>query len=94
MRSNAPTTTTPTPQALQPQAASPAAIVPELLTSRQAAELLAIGERSLWRWSRSGVCPAPVRIGCGPRAAVRFRRQELIEWAAAGCPQVGGRVTA
>ena len=66
-------------------------IVPELLTSRQAAELLAIGERSLWRWSRSGICPAPVKIGSGPRAAVRFRRAELVAWAQAGCPRVDGR---
>ena len=81
-----PTASTPTPQA-----AGPAAIVPELLTSKQAAELLAIGERSLWRWSRSGICPAPVKIGSGPRAAVRFRRQELVEWAQAGCPRTDGR---
>jgi predicted DNA-binding transcriptional regulator AlpA len=66
-------------------------IVPELLTSKQAAELLAIGERSLWRWSRSGICPAPVKIGSGPRATVRFRRQELIEWAQAGCPRCDGK---
>ena len=89
MRNHAPMTATPTPQALQPQAAP--GIIPELLTSRQAAELLAVGERSLWRWSRSGICPSPVKIGSGPRAAVRFRRAELVEWAAAGCPRVDGR---
>lgn len=70
---------------------TPSVIQAELLTSKQAAELLAIGERSLWRWSRSGICPAPVKIGSGPRAAVRFRRQELVEWAQAGCPRVDGR---
>lgn len=108
MRSNAPTTARPAPQALQPHAAggritttpngiahaapggngtAAPGIVPELLTSKQAAELLAIGERSLWRWSRSGICPAPIKIGGGPRAAVRYRRAELAAWVAAGCPR-------
>ena len=80
MKPSTPTTST--------AAAGSAAIVPELLTSKQAAELLAIGERSLWRWSRSGICPAPVKIGAGPRAAVRFRRAELVDWLQAGCPRV------
>jgi excisionase family DNA binding protein len=65
-------------------------IVPELLTERQAAELLGIGARTLWRWSRSGVCPAPRKLGLGPRAAVRFSRSELLQWIEAGCPKVHG----
>jgi len=78
-----PTTSTPTP--------APGGIVPELLTTAAAAELLSIGERTLWRWSRSGIAPAPIKIGGGPRAAVRFRRRELVEWLEAGCPRVDRR---
>lgn len=64
----------------------PSGIMPELLTSKQAAQLCGCGERSLWRWSRSGRAPAPVRIGDGPRAAVRFRRADLVQWINEGCP--------
>jgi len=64
---------------------TPSGIVPELLTSRQAAKLLAIGERTLWRWTRSGQAPAPIHIGIGPRAAVRFRRSDLLAWIDGGC---------
>lgn len=66
-------------------------IVPELLTSRQAAALCGCGERSLWRWSRSGQAPAPVHIGSGPRAAVRYRRSDLLAWIASGCQPTEGR---
>lgn len=78
--SNTPDTSTTT--------APTAGIVPELLTTKQAAEFLSIGERTLWRWSRSGICPAPVKIGIGTRPAVRFRRSDLTEWLDAGCPRV------
>ena len=62
-------------------------IVPELLTAKEAARLCNIGERSLWRWSRSGIAPAPIKIG---GTAVRYRRDELLAWIAAGCPRVDG----
>ncbi len=65
--------------------------LPALLQSKQAAELCGCGERTLWRWSRSGACPAPVQIGSGPRPTVRFRRDELLAWIADGCPRVDGR---
>lgn len=64
------------------------AIETELLTTREAATLAGVGERTWWRWTRSGLAPAPLKIGIGPRAAVRFRRAELLEWIAAGCPEV------
>jgi len=62
-----------------------------LLTTAEAAELLSIGERTLWRWSRSGICPRPISIGIGPRPAVRYGRDELLDWIRAGCPRVDGR---
>jgi predicted DNA-binding transcriptional regulator AlpA len=77
-----------------PQDTTAAGITPELLTSRQAAELCGIGERTLWSWSRSGLAPRPLQIGLGLRPAVRFSRQTLLEWIAGGCKPVktpGGR---
>lgn len=62
----------------------PVAILPELLTTAQAAKLCGIGERTLWRYSHSGRAPAPVRIG----SAVRYRRAELMEWIGNGCPAI------
>jgi excisionase family DNA binding protein len=58
--------------------------VPELLTVEQAAEMAGVGKRSWWRFSSSGKAPAPVRIG----RSVRWRRAEIAEWIAAGCPRV------
>ena len=66
------------------------AIAPAMLTTRQAAELLQVGERTLWRWSHSGRAPKPVKFGDGPKAAVRYRRADLEKWIADGCPRVDG----
>ena len=64
-------------------------IQPALLTTAQAAKLAGVGTRTWWRWTNSGLAPAPVRIGLGPRAAVRYRREEIEHWIAEGCPSVG-----
>lgn len=58
----------------------------ELLTTAEVAKLVNAGERSVWRWSRSGAMPAPVRIG----ASVRYRRSEILAWLAEGCPREKG----
>lgn len=70
------------------------AALPALLTSNQAAKLCGCGERTWWRWSRSGLAPAPVKIGAGVRPAVRFSRDDILAWIAAGCPRVDGRADA
>jgi predicted DNA-binding transcriptional regulator AlpA len=56
----------------------------ELLSAAEAAEMAGVGKRSWWRYSTSGKAPAPVRIG----GSVRWRRAEIAEWIAAGCPRV------
>ncbi len=61
---------------------------PELLTTLQAAQLAGVSERTMWSWSRSGLAPAPLKIGHGLRPAVRLRKSELLSWIAAGCPRV------
>jgi predicted DNA-binding transcriptional regulator AlpA len=64
--------------------------LPPLLTTPQAAALANAGERTLWRWSRSGICPEPIKIGPGKQGAVRYRRDELLEWIRSGCPRCDG----
>ena len=66
-------------------------ITPELLTTAEAARLAGVGERTLWSWSRSGISPAPVKIGVGLRPAVRYRRSEILAWIEAGCPRCNGK---
>lgn len=82
MRTDAPTTSTARPQDLQA-----GGITPELLTTKQAAELAAVGERTWWAWTRSGLAPKPVFIGHGTRPAVRYRRSDIMAWIADGCPR-------
>ena len=40
-------------------------VVAELLTLRQAAELCAVSDRTLWTWATTGISPAPIKIGKG-----------------------------
>ena len=60
--------------------------VAELLTTREAAALCGLGERTFWRHSHSGAAPAPVRIG----GSARYRRSDLLGWIRAGCPRCDG----
>ena len=56
----------------------------ELLSAAESAEMAGVAKRSWWRYCSSGKAPAPVRLG----GNVRWRRSELAEWIAAGCPRV------
>ena len=49
----------------------------QILRTRQVMELLGVGRTTLWRWSRKGIIPKPVRLG--PRA-VGWRADELQDW--------------
>jgi len=62
----------------------------ELLTTPEAAQLCGIGERTLWRWSRNGTAPEPLKIGSGRQGAVRYSRQALLQWIGDGCPRCDG----
>ena len=66
-------------------------ITPELLTTAEAARLANVGERTWWRWSRSGIAPPPLKIGRGKQGAVRFRRADIMAWIDGGCPRCDGR---
>lgn len=94
MRTDSPTTATPRTQDTHPGGANSPAIVPELLTTKQAAALCGISERTLWGWSRSGLAPRPVFIGRGHRPACRYRRTEILRWIENGCQPIDGRAIA
>jgi len=51
----------------------------EILTSREAQELLKIGRTKLWDLTRRNLIPA-YRLGDGSRASLRFKRSELMAW--------------
>lgn len=53
-----------------------------LINSREAARLLKVSERTLWRMWNDGRMPKPIRIG----QAVRFGFEELDAWVNAGSP--------
>jgi len=84
---------TPNPRAQDttPKPAALPTIQPELLTCKEAARLVGCGERTWWRWTRCGLAPAPLKIGIGPRAAVRYRKADIIGWINGGCKPVDGR---
>ena len=56
----------------------------ELLDVRTVANMLSASRRHIYRLSDSGRMPAPVKLG----ALVRWRRAEVLEWIANGCPPV------
>ncbi len=51
----------------------------EILTSREARELLKIGRTKLWELTRKAVIPA-YRVGDGKRSDLRYKRSELLNW--------------
>lgn len=51
----------------------------EILTSREARELLKIGRTKLWELTRNSFIPA-YRVGTGSRAELRYKRSELLAW--------------
>jgi predicted DNA-binding transcriptional regulator AlpA len=56
---------------------------PILLDVIQAAEMLNISRSTFWTLHDSGRVPRPLRLS--PRV-IRWRREELAAWVAAGCP--------
>jgi excisionase family DNA binding protein len=55
---------------------------PALLTADDVGRLLSCSRRSVYRLADKGRIPAPVRLG----NLVRWRRDELDQWLAEGCP--------
>jgi excisionase family DNA binding protein len=59
-----------------------------LLTVADVAQMLNLGERTIWRLRDRGAMPAPVRLGGAIRGAIRWNRQTLAEWIEMGCPDL------
>lgn len=55
------------------------AVADEILTAREARELLKIGRTKLWELTRSHVIPA-YRVGTGKTSDLRYKRSELLAW--------------
>lgn len=51
----------------------------EILTSREARELLKIGRTKLWELTRQNKIPA-YRVGNGKTSDLRYKRSELLLW--------------
>jgi len=60
----------------------------QLLNVKQVAKALGCTTRTVRRWAAEGRMPPSLRIG----RAVRWRRSDLIEWVAEGCPQSRGEL--
>ena len=60
---------------------------PALLDVQAVARLLDCSARHVYRLADAGRMPRPVRIG----TLVRWSRQAIESWIAAGCPAEGGR---
>lgn len=58
---------------------------PTELLDVKAVSALGVGSpRHIYRLSKTGRMPRPVKIG----ALVRWRRREILDWIAAGCPNL------
>jgi predicted DNA-binding transcriptional regulator AlpA len=65
-------------QSSLPQAAD----TPQLIEATEVAKILGISPRTIWRLKDAGKVPNPISIG----SMVRWRRDEITDWIAAGCP--------
>lgn len=57
-----------------------------LVAASDAARMLGVSTRTLWRWAASGRVPPPVRIG----GCARWRVADLDAWVAALRPSAAG----
>jgi predicted DNA-binding transcriptional regulator AlpA len=57
-------------------------VEPLLITAREVAGLTQKSVRSIWRDNAAKRLPRPLRLG----GSVRWRRDEILEWVAGGCP--------
>ena len=51
----------------------------QILTTKEARELLKIGRTKLWELTHRQVIPA-YRVGSGRRSSLRYKRSELLAW--------------
>jgi excisionase family DNA binding protein len=56
----------------------------KLIDSAEVSRMIGVSYRTIWRLKDAGKLPKPVSIG----RLVRWRRDEIEQWIAAGCPAV------
>jgi excisionase family DNA binding protein len=61
---------------------------PLMMTADELAETLCISLRQVWRLKAKGDIPKPVNIG----RSVRWKRSDILEWIAEGCPSSSGLI--
>jgi predicted DNA-binding transcriptional regulator AlpA len=69
-------------KALKPIAPAAPTPVPVLIGAESVGQLIELSGRTVRRYRSMGKLPAPLKVG----GAVRWRRQEILDWIAAGCP--------
>lgn len=57
-------------------------VQPLAIQAREVGRLLGVSLRQIWRLNSTGKLPKPVRLG----GSVRWRRDEIIAFLEAGCP--------
>jgi predicted DNA-binding transcriptional regulator AlpA len=55
---------------------------PLAVAAKEVGKLVGISIRQVWRLNSSGKLPKPIRLG----GSVRWRRDEIVAFVAAGCP--------
>ncbi len=53
------------------------------VSARDLKEMLNVSLRQVWRLNSAGKLPKPIRLG----GSVRWNREEVRDWFAAGCPE-------
>lgn len=67
--------------------ASDARELPAMLTRHDVAYLAQVSARTVARWADSDRMPRPTKLG----ALIRWPRQVILNWIAAGCPTCRGK---
>ena len=56
--------------------------LPQLVDLKEVAEYLRVTTRTVHRWVATGHFPAPVRLGNGPKARLRWHREDILGFVA------------
>lgn len=53
-----------------------------MMRDDELARMLGVSKRTIWRMLSAGLIPSPIRLG----GSTRWRRVEILDWIARGCP--------
>jgi hypothetical protein len=52
----------------------------EVMTTKEVADFLKMSQASINQWRSRGTGPTCFRSGDGPKARVRYRKQDVLDW--------------